>query len=139
MSNNKEMGVIAKNEKQITLFSHPDHHLTTKCIAVAKSSKAEVQVVDLAKTKLTGTAWKELAKMLDAKVEDLISKNHPVFLEKFDKDAVLDEEDAMKLLQNEPEILAYPIGVRGEKAIQAKNSTDMMKLHKPDSKDAKLP
>lgn len=139
MSNNEEMGVIAKNEKQITLFSHPDHHLTTKCIAVAKSSKAEVQVVDLAKTKLTGTVWKELAKMLDAKVEDLISKNHPVFLDKFDENAVLDEEDAMKLLQNEPKILAYPIGVRGEKAIQAKNSTDMMKLHKPDSKDAKLP
>ena len=139
MSNNNEMGVIAKNERQITIYSHPEHHLTTKCIAVAKSSKAEVQVVDLKTTKLTGTVWTELAKMLDVKVEDLISKNHPVFLEKFDEGAVLGEEDAIKLLQHEPNILAYPIGIRGERAIQAKNSSDMMKLQKPDSKDAKLP
>lgn len=139
MSNTEEMGVIAKNDRLITIFSYPNHHLTTKCVAVAKSSKAEVQVVDINKTKITGTVWKELAAMLDLKVDDLISKNHPVFLEKFDEGVVLGEEDAMKLLQHEPEILAYPIGVRGEKAVQAKNSSDMMKLQKPDSKDAKLP
>lgn len=139
MSNTEEMGIIAKNDRLITLYSHSKHDLTTKCIAVAKSSKAEIQVINIDKTKISGTLWKELAKMLDLKVEDLISKNHPVFLEKFDKDVVLGEEDAMKLLQHEPEILAYPIGVRGEKAVQAKNSSDMMKLQKPDSKDAKLP
>jgi arsenate reductase-like glutaredoxin family protein len=139
MSNPEEMGVIAKSEKLITLYSHPSHHLTTKCLAVAKASKANVEFVDIEKTKLTGTVWKELAEMLGVKVDDIIAKNHPAFLDKYGKDVSLTEESAIKFLQHDSIVLAHPIAVRGEKAIQATNSNDIMKLHKPDSKDAKLP
>lgn len=133
------MGVIARNDNLITIYCHPEHHLTTKCIAVAKASKAEVQVVETDKTKVTGTEWAEIASLLNKNVDDLIAKSHPEFLKKHESEAILEENDAIKLLQHEPEILAFPIAIRGDKAIQAKNSTDLMKLHKPDSKDAKLP
>lgn len=139
MSNFKEMGIIAKSENLITLYCHPNHHLTTKCVAVAKASKAEVQIVEIDKTKVTGTEWAEIAAVLGIKVEDLIAKNHPAFLNRHEANVSLNDDDAIKLLQKEPEILAYPIGIRGKKVIQAKNSNDLLKLHKPDSKDAKLP
>ena len=133
------MGVIAKNERLITIYCHPEHHLTTKCIAVAKASKADVQVIEIDKTKIAGTEWAEIAQLLDSTIDDLIAKNHPEFLKTYKQNALLDDKDAIKLLQHEPQVLAFPIAIRGDKAIQAKNSTDIMKLHKPDSKDAKLP
>ena len=139
MTNNKDMGVIARSNKLITIYCHPEHQLTTKCIAVAKASKAEVQIIEIDKTKVTGTEWTELADLLNLKIEDLIAKNHPEFLKIYNNNVTLDTEDAIKLLQHEPQVLAFPIAIRGDKAIQAKNSTDIMALHKPDSKDAKLP
>lgn len=134
------MGVIARNNRIITLFCHPSHHLTTKCIALAKASKAEeVQVIEIDKLKVTGTVWAEIADLLGVSIQELISKNHPSFLKHHSNSIELDNVDAIKILQNYPEVLAYPIAVRADKAVQAKNSTDIMKLHYPDSKDAKLP
>jgi len=133
------MGVIAKNERLITLYTYPNHHLSSKCIAIAKASGAEINIIDIEKNKITGTIWSELASMLGLKIADLIAKNHPTFLEKYPKENSLEENDTIKLLQNSPQVLAYPIAVRGNRAVQAKNSTDILKLHKPDSKDAKLP
>lgn len=134
------MGVIARNNRQITLFCHPTHQLTTKCIAVAKASKAEdVQIIDIDKQKVTGTEWAELADLLNVSINQLIAKEHPNYLEIYKKETDLSDEDAIKLLQHHPEILAYPIAIRGDKAVQAKNSTDILKLHESDSKDAKLP
>lgn len=133
------MSVIATNEHQITLFCHSQHHLTTKCIAVAEASKAELQVIEIDKTKVTATEWTELADKLNLSLDDLLVKNHPDFEDKFNSNSSLSEEDAIKLLQNNPELLVYPIALRGGKAVLAKNSTAILQLHKPDSKDAKLP
>lgn len=133
MTKDDDMGVIAENERQINFYYYPDHKLSKESLAYAESAKADILKINLKKTKLTGTEWKELAEKLDKSVEDLIEKEHPVFREKFGKDAKLSEEDAIKILQNQPEVLVYPIAIRGDKAVQARIYSDILKLHKPDT------
>ncbi|MGM0636418.1 MAG: arsenate reductase family protein [Bacteroidota bacterium] len=139
MSNKKDMGVIARNKHQITLYFHPDSQLGTKSLAVAKSSNAKVHTVDLSKTKLTGTEWAELADLLNKNIQELIEKEHPAYTDKYEKNVDLDKDSAIKILQNSPEVMSFPIAVRGEKAVQATNSTSLLSLQDSDSKDAPLP
>lgn len=128
-----EMGVLSENERQLNFYYYPDHKLAKEALAYAESSDAKLNAINLKNTKVTGTQWVELAEMLGVKVTDFLEKDHPAFKEKFDKNAKLGTEDAVKILQNNPELLIFPIATRGKKAIYVKMMTDVLKLTKPDS------
>ncbi len=133
MKEDDDMGVISKDENQLNLYYNSDHKLSKEALAYAESSDAKLNAVDISKTKVTGTQWVEIAEKLGKKVDELLEKDHPVFKEKFDKDVEFGTEDAVKVLQNNPEVLVYPIATRGDKAILVKMMTDILKLTKPDS------
>lgn len=133
MKNNEDMGVLSEHSNQLNLYYYPEHKLSKEALAYAESSDAKLNAVNLKKTSLTGTQWVELAHLLDCKVADLLAVEHPVFREKFDQKAEVSTEDAVKLLQNNPELLVYPIASRGKKAIYIKMMTDVLKLTKPDT------
>lgn len=133
MTNQDEMGVLSENERQLNFYYYPDHKLSKEALAYAESSDAKLNAINIKETKVTGTQWVELAKMLGGKVTDFLEKEHPVFQEKFDKNTSFSTEDAVKILQNNPEMLVYPIATRGKKAIYVKMMTDVLKLTKPDS------
>lgn len=133
MTNQDEMGVLAESERQLNFYYYPDHKLSKEALAYAESSDAKLNAVNIKKTKVTGTQWVELAEMLGCKVADFLEKDHPVFKEKFDKNTSLNTEDSVKILQNHPEMLVFPIATRGKKAIYVKMMTDVLQLTKPDS------
>lgn len=133
MTNQDEMGVLSENERQMNFFYYPDHKLAKEALAYAESSDAKLNTINIKKTKVTGTQWVELAKMLGGEVSDLLEKEHPVFQEKFDKEASFDTEDAVKILQNHPEVLVYPIVTRGKEAVYVKVMSDVLRLNKPDT------
>ncbi len=132
MKTNEEMGVLSENERQLNLYYYPGHKLSKEALAYAESSDAKLNAVNIEKTKITGTQWVELAEMLGVKVTDFLEKDHPAFKEKFDKETEVGTEDAVKILQNNPELLVYPIATRGKKAIYVKMMTDILKLTKAD-------
>jgi len=127
------MGVLSENERQLNFYYYPDHKLSKEALAYAESSDAKLNAVNIKNTKITGTQWVELANMLGGKVEDFLEKEHPVFREKFDKNTSFGTEDAIKILQNNPEILIFPIATRGKKAVYVKMMTDVLQLTKPDT------
>jgi arsenate reductase-like glutaredoxin family protein len=133
MKNNQDMGVLSENERQLNFYYYPGHKISKEALAYAESSDAKLNAVNIEKTKVTGTQWVELAEMLGVKVTDFLEKDHPAFKEKFDKDAEIGTEDAVKILQNNPELLVFPIATRGKKAIHVKMMTDILKLTKPDT------
>lgn len=98
------------------------------------ASFKDLLAIDVTKTNVTGTQWKELAEHLHIKIGDLIDKEHPIFVENYDKDTKLDEEDWIKLLQKSPEILNYPVVILGTRYIQIKNPSDIEKKLDPNSK-----
>ena len=131
--NENKMGVLSENERQLNFYYYPEHKISKKALAYAESSDAKLNAIDIKKTKVTGTQWVELAEMLGVKVTDFLEKDHPAFKEKFDKATEVGTEDAVKILQNNPELLVFPIATRGKKAIYVKMMTDILKLTKADS------
>lgn len=136
---NKDMGVIAKSHNELKLYYHPDNRIAKQSIAVAEATKAEKVLINLAEVKLTETQWGEISRLLDKNPSDLINKDHPFVKEKLSEHPEMDENEALKVLVHNPEVLNHPIAMRGKKVIQVKGINDIMKLQELDSKDAKLP
>lgn len=138
---NKDMGVLSQNENLIKLYVHPDNRLAKQSIAVAEASEAIKEVINLSEVTLTETQWADLAQMLDLNSPDeLINFEHDLIKEKFKgKNPKLEENEAMKLLSQNQDVLKHGIAVRGKKAIFLKNINDIMQLHKPDTNDITIP
>ncbi|MFD0932223.1 arsenate reductase family protein [Psychroflexus salinarum] len=135
----EDMGVIAKSDHELKLYYHPDNRIAKQSIAVAEATKAEKVLINLAEVKLTETQWGEISRLLDKDPSDLINTDHPFVKEKLSEHPEMDENQALKVLVHNPEVLNHPIAMRGKKVIQVKGINDIMKLQELDSKDAKLP
>jgi arsenate reductase-like glutaredoxin family protein len=134
------MGVIAKDPKLTTLYYHPENKNVNAYLAVMESLRSETNTIDLSQTKLTGTQWAELASYLNKKPDELIYKEHPYFIEKFNKaTAELEDHDALRILQTHPEILLNPIALRNKKAVVAEHPNDITRLQNSDSGDVPIP
>jgi arsenate reductase-like glutaredoxin family protein len=136
---NKDMGVIAKSDNELKLYYHPDNRIAKQSIAVAEATKAEKVLINLAEVKLTETQWAEISRLLDKDPSELINTDHPFVKEKLSEHPELDENQALKILVHDPQVLMHPIAMRGKKVIEVKGINDIMKLQEMDSRDAKLP
>jgi len=137
--NNKDMGVIAKSENELKLYYHPDNRIAKQSIAIAEATNAEKVISNLAEVKLTETQWGEISRLLDKSLSDLINNDHPLVKDKLSSHPDMDENQALKVLVYNPEVLMHPIAMRGDKVIEVKGINDIMKLQEMDSKVAKLP
>lgn len=109
------MAAIAKNERQLNFYYHSKTDLGKRALSYIQGSQNPIREIDISQTQVTATQWAELADGLDLAVEDLIDKEHPVFRESDSSGTSdLDEHDWLKYLVNSPEVLKYPIAVRGE-------------------------
>lgn len=123
------MGVIATKDNQLNLYICNKDSLTKKVIAMAHSTKKELNIVDVCKTRLTGTEWLELASKSGLNVFDFIQTHHTTYLDLYQKNGVsMDEESAIKILNSHPEVLVYPIALKGKKAVLCKNETDILQF-----------
>lgn len=137
--NNKGMGVIAKSVNELKLYYHPDNRIAKQSIAIAEATNAEKVIINLAEVKLAETQWGEISRLLDKSPSHLINNDHPLVRDKLSSHPEMDENQALKVLVYNPEVLIHPIAMRGDKVIEVKGINDIMKLQEMDSKDAKLP
>jgi len=134
------MSILAKNHRQLTVYYDSKSELGKKVRAHAESSKLKVLPVDLLQSNLTGTEWAEVAELLGVTVDQLIDQDHPIFKEIYgEKHVELDENDAIKVLEKNPETLVFPIGIRGNRAIQVKQSNDLKSLFDSDTGEIPQP
>ncbi|MCM5663309.1 arsenate reductase family protein [Galbibacter mesophilus] len=133
------MSILATNDRQITFIFNPSTKLGRECQAYVASSDAKILAIDLTKTKIADTEWVEIAERLGRTVPELIPTDHPAFTNTYGENVKLDDDDALKVLNKNPETLVYPIAIRGEKAVMAHSFSDILKLIKPDSSDVKIP
>ena len=128
------MGVISTNNRKITIYYHSENSIGKQAYAYVKSSDKKLHAVDVSKTKVTGTQWAELASKLGKSISDLINKEHPGFTETYGEDpAIMEQHDWLKILQNEPQLLKYPIVIDGENYIQIKTAAEFKQYIDADS------
>jgi arsenate reductase-like glutaredoxin family protein len=131
--------MISKDTKQINIYYHPEHTLAKKCVAIAHANKAKVLAIDISKTKVSQTDWSEMARLLNTSVVELVNLNHDHIVSKFGKTPDVDEFSALKLIQNNPEVIKSPIAIRGEKIVIATQARDVLKLQSPDTGEIRIP
>ncbi|WP_421812949.1 arsenate reductase family protein [Flagellimonas sp.] len=123
------MGVIATNNREVKLFYNAETNKGMQTLAYLKSSKKKVLDIDLSKTKVTGTQWTELAKLLGKPIKDLINTEHPDFMTKYGKKPDLqDDEDWLKVMENNPKVITQPILVNGDQAVQIDTPSEVMRF-----------
>lgn len=128
------MTLISTHKNMIKLYYSSESSIGKQTYGYVKASFKDLLAIDVTKTKVTGTQWKELAEQLEISIGDLVDQSHPIFIEKYSKDVNLDEEGWIKILNNNPEVLNFPIVILGNTYYHIKNPSDIEKHLEPNSK-----
>lgn len=118
--------IFANTDKEITVIYDSNEHIGRQILAYAQTENIPIHDVDLAHQKLTPTHWVGLAKRMNIEVKDLVNTEDPDFVKKFGHVDELSEDDWLKLLVHNPDILRAPIVMKGEKIVMMSNSQDML-------------
>lgn len=118
--------IFANTDKEITLIYHSVEHVGRQILAYAQTENIPIHEVDLAHVKLTPTHWAEIASRMDINVKELINTEDPDFLQKFKHSDNFSDDDWLKLLVHNPDILSAPIVMKGDKIVQMSNPQDML-------------
>lgn len=121
------MGQIATNDRLITLYCQASSNKAKQTLAYAESEGVTVLVIDLLKTKLSGSQLIEIANRLHLKVCDLVDQNHESFNSSLDQ-VDLSTDDWIKMIHQNPVIMKQPIALRGDKTILVNTPTDIIKI-----------
>lgn len=127
------MSVISSNEHTIKLFYSSETSVGKQTLGHINSVDKDVLEIDVTKTKVTGTMWKTIAENLNCNIGDLIAKEHPKFTSRYNDDTDLSEDGWIKVLNNSPEVLAYPILMIDDEFHLIKNPSDVLQLLEPNS------
>jgi arsenate reductase-like glutaredoxin family protein len=120
------MGVIATNNREIKFYYSSATSIGKQALAYVKASDKKILEIDIAKTKVTGTQWAELAEYLDLPLHKLIDTQHPDFIAAYGKAPdIEDPHDWLKLLANCPQAFQHPILVNGHTAIHIISPSDV--------------
>jgi arsenate reductase len=123
------MGVMARDDKQFTLIYSSNTRVGTHVLSYLQGIEDKLLAIDIAKTKVSDTQWVELADKMNCKVGDFVDRR------KLNEEDTSDygTNDWLKVLQNNNEVLSYPIAVNGSRTARIKNAPDVMEFFGVDS------
>lgn len=134
------MGVIAMDDKQIKLYYSSKNSLGKQLNAYVESSEMKTLTIDISKTNVTGTQWAELAEGLGKNIGDLINKDHPDFKDAYgNSDTDLDDDDWLKVLDKNPQLLKHALLIKGDKYIELTSASDFKHHMEADSAGLEKP
>lgn len=120
------MGVIATNNREIKFYYSSATSIGKQTLAYIRASDKKILEIDIAKTKVTGTQWTELANRLDIPIQQLINTEHPDFVTAYGKATnVTDENDWFNILHKCPQAFHQPILVNKNKTLQIKTPSEI--------------
>ena len=122
------MSILSTNKRMIKLYYSSESSTGKQTLGYIDDSEKDQLAIDIQKTNVTGTQWKEIAEKLGKSIGDLVDKEHPSFTDLYSEQTQLTETDWIKVLNNHPEVLSDPILIVGTKFYQIENPSDVEKL-----------
>lgn len=121
------MGVIATNNREIKFYFSSVTSIGKQALAYVRASDKKILEIDIAKTKVTGTQWTELASRLDIPIKQLINTDHPDFVSAYGKATnVTDENDWFNILNKCPQAFHQPILVNKNRTLQIQTPSEIV-------------
>ena len=122
------MGVIATDSNKITFYFNSNSNVDKQSLAYVQDSLKKILTIDITKTKVSDTQWAEIATKLNLTLADLVNKNHPDFTKNYNSDTVLSEDDWIKVIQNNPDVIANAILVIEDKFYKIETPSQVRQL-----------
>lgn len=122
------MGVIATDSNKITFYYNSNSNVDKQSLAYVQDSLKKILTIDVSKTKVSDTQWVEIATKLNLTLADLVNKNHPDFTKNYNSDTVLSEDDWIKVIQNNPDVIANAILVIEDKFYKIETPSQVRQL-----------
>jgi len=127
----KDMGVIARNDKQLTLIYSSNTRVGTHTLSYLTGIDKKYLAIDLSKTKVSDTQWAEIADALGVKIGDLVDKRQ---LEIDDEStANFGSNDWLKIIQKNDSVISKPIAIKGNQTKQIDNPPEILEFFEVDS------
>ena len=120
------MPELAVSEYEILLIYNPNSPTGSQTLGYAKGEGYPLRDVDILKHQFTGTQLEELAERLNVNIDGLVNKDHPDF--KNYKDDDFSDDDWIKILRKNPQLIKEPIAIRGHQAMFVKTPSDLSRL-----------
>ena len=121
------MGEIASSNRELILYYDPDSTIARNTLAYARSDGLPIRDVDILKTPFTGTQLEELAERLKIEIGELANQDHPDFKKSYGRPD-LSDDDWIKILRKNPQLIKGPIAIRGNKTLLIRTPSDIVKL-----------
>ncbi|WP_290253579.1 arsenate reductase family protein [Aequorivita aurantiaca] len=125
------MGVIARNENQLTLIYSSNTRVGKRAYAYLNGLDKKFLDIDISKTKVSDTQWVEIADALGVKVGDLVDKKEVELA--IDSTTEFGTNDWLKIIQNNDKVIQFPIVIKGKITRQITSSTDLLEYYEVDS------
>ena len=126
-----DMTLATDNNELIVIYSS-ESSIGKQTLGYAKSSEAKLNLINIAEAGLTGTQWSEVADLLGASIDEMVSKDHPD-VDYFAKDATMSDDHWIKFIQNNPNAIQNPILIQGKRAKQITTPSQAMQFIDVDS------
>ncbi len=115
------------HRREILIYYNPESSSDRKTVAYAQSVVSHVRTFPFGQTPSTGASWQSIIKSLDKHPKELLNKAHPYYQANI-RGREFDDENWIKVLRYNPELLKAPIAIRGKRAILCESPTDIFKL-----------
>ena len=115
------------NNREILIYYNPESSGDKKTIAHAQSISSHIKTYTHSNAPSSGMSWQMILKSLNKEPKELLNKSHPYYRSHI-KGREFDKESWIKVIKHNPDLIKAPIAVRGSKAIQCTNSTDIYRL-----------
>lgn len=127
----KKMGIIARNDNQVTLIYSSNTRVGTHTLSYLTGIDKPYLAIDLAKTKIGDTMWVEIAEALGVKVGDLVDTRE------LDIDSGATQNfgtnDWLKIIQMNDFVISKPIVILGNRTKQIDNPPEILEFFEVDS------
>jgi arsenate reductase-like glutaredoxin family protein len=127
----KTMGVIARDERQLTLIYSSNTRVGRHTLSYLTGLDEKYLAIDLAKTKVSDTQWAEIAASLGVKIGDLVDKRELDF--STESTAEFGSNDWLKIIQKNDSVISRPIAIKGKRTKQIDNPPEIMEFFEVDS------
>ncbi|MGJ8684243.1 MAG: hypothetical protein ACSHWW_06450 [Nonlabens sp.] len=127
------MTALNNDKHVLILFYNSEIKNHKEILAYTVSAEKDCHTIDISKTKVTGTVWADLADLMNITVPNLIDTSHSTFENRYGKGTSLDADDTIKILQKDPEMLLFPILVKGNNVKVIKTYNEVLRFHESDT------
>jgi len=130
----KNMTAISTSKNMIKVYYSSTSNLGKQTVGYVNASYKNILTVDIMKSNVTGTQWKDMAEQLDCTIGDLINQDHPIFKDKYGEGVSLSEDGWIKILDESPEVMTDAIVIIGNDFFLIKNPSEIEMKLEPNSK-----